>query len=112
MELTRENCDFDSLTICVRGKGNKDRQVPISTECRKILYKFLQRHNSHLVFSTIHGGKLSYDNMRRDFNKLMATLGIETDGAFHSLRRTFATNFAREGGNLVSDCLGLAKRTV
>jgi integrase/recombinase XerD len=43
---------------------------------------------------------LRYDNLRRDFNGLMSKLGVTTDGAFHALRRTFATNFAREGGNL------------
>jgi len=100
LNVKRSDVDFDNLFITVKGKGNKERIVPISVECRKTLFQFLKKHNLVYVFSSRHGSKLSYDNMRRDFNKLMTSLGIETDGAFHSLRRTFATNFAREGGSL------------
>ena len=98
--LERENVDFDNLLLKVRGKGKKERILPISGECRKALFKFVQKHSHSLVFCTRDGGKLRYDNLRRDWVQLMARLGIETEGAFHSLRRTFATNFAREGGNL------------
>jgi len=69
----------------VRGKGNKERIVPISIEGRKMLYKFGARHQFDLIFSTAHGGKLSYNNMRRDLNGLMKKLGIELDGSFHCL---------------------------
>lgn len=98
--IERTKVDMDNLLITVTGKGNKQRVIPISLELRKILFKLLQRHPFGLVFCTKHGGKLRYDNLRRDWVQLMTRLGIETDGAFHSLRRTFATNFAREGGNL------------
>lgn len=98
--LSRNNVDLENLFIRVVGKGSKERIVPFSIECRKVLFKCLQRHSFDLVFPTRHGGKLRYDNLKRDWNQLMTKLGIETDGAFHSLRRTFATNFAREGGNL------------
>ena len=35
--LTAESINLDALTVCVRGKGNKERTIPISVECRKIL---------------------------------------------------------------------------
>ena len=100
LTIQRTNVDMDNLLIKVYGKGGKERVIPISAECRKVLYKFIQRHSFDLCFCTRHGGKLRYDNLRRDWVQLMTKLGIETDGAFHSLRRTFATNFTREGGNL------------
>src|SRR5665213_2509269 len=37
--LTKENCDFDNLTIKVLGKGGKHRLVPFSFELRKSLYR-------------------------------------------------------------------------
>jgi integrase/recombinase XerD len=58
--------------------------------------------NTHrLALSNIYGGRLGYNNIRRDFNKLIDDLGIEGfDGSFHAFRRCFAKNFVRSGGNL------------
>lgn len=41
LSLTRKAIDFDSLLLTLRGKGNKQRRVPISNECRKRLYHWL-----------------------------------------------------------------------
>ncbi len=68
---------------------------------RKSLYKFLRSHDFELFFPNRQGGKLGYNNIRRDFNKLIEKLGIEGfDGSFHAFRRCFARNFVRSGGNL------------
>lgn len=99
--LTRSKIDFDNLLITVLGKGNKERVIPISYELRKILYKFLQKHKFDTVFPNRHGGRLLYDNLRRDFNDLLKKLGIEkTEGSFHAFRRYFAKNYVKQGGNL------------
>lgn len=100
MGLEKSRVKFENMMLTVKGKGNKERSVPFSVECRKVLFKYLRNHKFDLVFCNRHGGKLRYDNLRRDWNLLIGKLGIETDGAFHSLRRTFATNFAREGGSV------------
>jgi integrase/recombinase XerD len=97
--LERNHINFDDLLLTVRGKGNKYRMVPFSYEVRKVLYKFLKTHKFELVFSTGQGSKVNYDNVLRDFYVMERKLGIKTDGAFHSLRRTFATNYIRQGGN-------------
>ncbi len=99
LTLKRSKIDFDNLLISVIGKGNKERIVPFSYELRKVLYKHLSTHKFELAFCNRHGGKLIYDNVRRDFNKLMDTLGIDCDSAFHAFRRTFATNYIKNGGN-------------
>lgn len=99
--LTRKNVDMDNLLIKVYGKGNKERVIPMSYELRKILYKFINRHNFDLAFPTRHGGKLSYDNTRRDFQRLLTRLGIAgIDGSFHAIRRKFARSYVKNGGNL------------
>jgi integrase/recombinase XerD len=100
LTLKRGGVDFENLLITVTGKGNKERIVPISIECRKVLFKLLKSHKFELVFCTRYGGQLLYDNMRREFKKLLERLDIKVDGSFHALRRTFARNFVRSGGNL------------
>lgn len=100
LTLQRNGIDFDNLLITVSGKGNKQRIVPFSVELRKTLYKFLATHKFDLAFPNQYGGKLRYNNMRRDFNKVVEKLGITGfDGSFHAFRRFFATNYIRQSGN-------------
>jgi integrase/recombinase XerD len=100
LTLDRSRVDFDNLLVTFRGKGRKDRTVPFSVELRKTLYRFLQKHQFDLVFCSQQGGKMLYDNARRDFKTLLEKAGIDkVDGSWHSLRRTFATNYIRENGN-------------
>jgi len=101
LSLQRDKLDFENMLIAVRGKGQKDRLIPISIEMRKVLWTFLKRHNHQLVFANKHGGPLLYDNLRRDLNNLTDKLGIDgIDGAFHAFRRKFARNYTKSGGNL------------
>ena len=75
LTLERSNVDFDNLLLTVRGKGNKQRIVPFSIEMRKYLFKYAGSHKHNLIFCNRYGGKLLYDNCRRDFNKLIEKLG-------------------------------------
>jgi integrase/recombinase XerD len=99
LTLKRENVDFDNLLLSVTGKGNKERIVPFSYALRKVLFKFIENQKFELLFCTDTGCKVRYRNFLRDFNDLMKKLKIEPDGAFHTFRRTFATNYIRSGGN-------------
>jgi integrase/recombinase XerD len=99
LTLQRSKINFDDLLLSVRGKGNKDRIVPFSYEIRKVLYQYTRSHKHELVFCTQRGTKSKYSNVLRNFYEMEEKLGIKTDGAFHSLRRTFATNYIRQGGN-------------
>lgn len=100
LSLTRPNLDFDNLLLTVIGKGDKERIIPFSVELRKTLYKFANSHQFDLIFCTAQGGKVTYCNALRDFTIMYKSLGIDLKGsAFHALRRTFATNFVRGGGN-------------
>lgn len=101
LTLTRNRIDFDNLLVTVLGKGNKERVIPISQECRRILFRLLQSHKYEFAFCTRNGSQLLYDNTRRDLNRLMERLGINGfDGSFHAFRRFFARNYVRNGGNL------------
>lgn len=99
LTLPRNKIDFENLLLSIIGKGDKERIVPFSFELRKILYKYSASHNFDLLFCTTNGCKIGYRNILRDFNNLIAKLKIEPVGAFHGFRRTFATNYIRNGGN-------------
>jgi integrase/recombinase XerD len=100
MSLRRKDADLDNLLIDVVGKGGKFRRVPISPECRKVLFKHLRSHNFDLVFCTRSGCPVIYDNMRRDFRLLCGKLAITGfDSAFHAFRRYFATYAIRRNVN-------------
>jgi integrase/recombinase XerD len=100
LTLKRANIDFDNLLITVYGKGSKERVIPISLEARKMLYKFI-KHGSEFVFATRDGHPLMYNNVLRDYKRLLKLAGVEKcDQSFHSLRRAFAKAYVRNGGNL------------
>lgn len=101
LTLERTKVDFDNLLLTVRGKGNKERTIPMSLELRKVLYKHLKTHKHDLVFCTRDGGKLGYHNVRRDFQAMAKNVGIEGKRtSFHTLRHTFAKQYLKHGGNV------------
>jgi integrase/recombinase XerD len=115
LTLTRGAIDLENLLIDVKGKGSKVRRIPFSIEARKVLFKHLQSHPHERVFCTRNGGKLQYNNMRRDFNALCEKLGITGfDGSFHAFRRYYATYAIRKNTNpfVVQRQLGHASLTM
>jgi site-specific recombinase XerD len=99
--LTRADVDFENLVMKVRGKGNKQRLVPMSIELRKHLFRFLSRHRHSSVFATKTGVPIMVRNAQRDFKVLCERLGIAgVRTSFHTLRHTFAVNYLKAGGNL------------
>jgi integrase/recombinase XerD len=100
--LKRGSIDWDSLLVTLKGKGGKERRVPISLECRKVLFRWLQTHQFDYVFATRTGAQLRYDNMRRDFLWLLNKAGVQkNEGSFHAFRRFFGKSYLRKGGNLI-----------
>ena len=104
LSLTTKKVDMEQLLITIRGKGNKERFVPISLEMRKILFLYMNRQRfkvGDLMFPTKSGTKMIYQNFLRDFKLHCTDLGI-TDARTspHGLRHYFAQNYLRMGGDL------------
>jgi integrase/recombinase XerD len=99
LSVTRDRIDLDNLFLKIKGKGNKERIVPISFELRKILFRYMKSHSFNYIFPASNGAKFNYQNSYRDFTNLLKRLGIVPIG-FHALRRTYAKNYLRRGGNL------------
>jgi integrase/recombinase XerD len=101
LNLKRNSADLENLLVRVVGKGNKERVIPISFEARKTIFQLLKRHEFNYVFCTKHGGSLMYNNVRRDYLKLLKKCGVEKcEKSFHALRRAFAKHYVSNGGNL------------
>ena len=101
--LAHENADLDNLVVKVRGKGGKHRLVPLSTDMRKVLYRYASRHSApgRLLFGTRNNTRVTTRNFQRDFKQIGTRLGITgVRLSPHTLRHTFAVSYLRAGGNL------------
>jgi len=99
--LQRAQLDLENLLVTVKGKGEKHRVVPMSFELRKVLYRWLARHEFSLVFPTMQGRRLAQRNLLRDLKSVGKKLGMTgVRVSFHTFRHTFAVNYLRAGGNL------------
>jgi len=100
LTLTRDRIDWDDLLVTLQGKGGKWRRAPISPECRKVLFRWLNSHEHSIVFCTKNGGPMSYWNLKRDFLAVLKAVGVEkSEGCFHAFRRYFGKDYLRRGGN-------------
>lgn len=104
LSLTRGDVDLDNMLLRVRGKGAKERLVPISIEMRKLLWRWLRNEHGSaeaLVFGSREGSKLDQRNVLRYFKQFGTRLHITgVRFSFHTLRHTFAVNYIRNGGDV------------
>jgi integrase/recombinase XerD len=112
--LDRVNVDLHNCMVRVRGKGNRERLVPISLECRKRLYLWFKGATADPVFATRSGSRLTSRNAYRDIKAVCKLAGVE--GAHihpHAFRHCFAVTYIRRGGDIyrLSRLLGHASIT-
>jgi integrase/recombinase XerD len=101
LTLRKESFDFDNLVIKVKGKGNKERLVPMSFELRKVVWKWSAKQEHALMFGTRNGTPMTPRNFQRDFAQICKELKIAgVRCSPHTLRHTFAASYLRAGGNL------------
>lgn len=103
LTLDRREIDLDNMLITVHGKGRKQRIVPMTTDLRRSLFRYMEKHQSasNRVFYAGDGIKMWQNNIRRDFGVICRKLDIKAmKGGFHILRHTFALNYIRNGGDV------------
>jgi integrase/recombinase XerD len=102
LRLRRTDMDFDNMLLRVRGKGARERLVPFSAECRKVLFRIAGRKQpDDLVFPTRTGTEVSRTNFVRDFRALGKHIGITgVRMSPHTMRHSFAVNFLTSGGDI------------
>jgi integrase/recombinase XerD len=99
--------DFDNMLLTVMGKGRRERKVPFGTALRRVLFHYVKAkekagQRSPFLFSSRSGARLTYWNTYRDIRNFCGALAIVGPRiAPHTFRHTFATNYLRQGGDIV-----------
>jgi len=105
--------DRSGWALVRRGKGLKERTVPLSLQARKKLWAYLQirpEGNGAALFLTKSGHRIGTREIQRMVQSAAQRAGIARDVTPHVLRHTFATRFLRQGNDLATlqDILGHA----
>jgi site-specific recombinase XerD len=101
LSLEREQVDLDGMVLRIFGKGQKVRLVPISTEGRKALFRWLSRTDGRYVFGTKRGRQWSHRNAYRDVTGICRSLGVVSARVNpHAFRHCFAVSYVRNGGDI------------
>jgi len=104
--------DIDSdrrmLHIC-RGKGGKDRYVPLPDACLQMLRSHWLSHRNRIwLFPALHSGQrpdrvewpMDASGLQRAFRAALRQSGIHKKATVHTLRHAYATHLLEAGLNL------------
>ncbi len=105
----------DNETIRVRGKGNKERLVPVLPAARDAIQRYKELAPFGLeagtpLFRGVRGGALSPRIVQLQMAKLRKGLGLPDSATPHALRHSFATHLLENGADLrvIQELLGHA----
>lgn len=114
--LRFESLDLDSRLVRIRGKGKKERIVPVGAPAVRSLEKyiaearpeFLSESPSPFIFLNYRGGPISRVSFWKMLKKYAAMAGLPADVTPHTLRHSFATHLLEGGADLrvVQELLG------
>ncbi len=124
VDLNRNDLDFAGQTLHVRGKGKKERIVPLGSHAMAAIRHYLTllepdprfaalRQQSMMqsdipLFINKNGGRLSSRSVRRKLDKYLKSAGLDPSISPHTLRHSFATHLLDNGADLrsVQELLG------
>jgi len=113
--INLEDIDLRAGWLRVRGKGNKERQVPVGERAVAAVQRYLQTRSAppsqRALLLNTHGGRLGDRQVRR-LVKLYALL-VTGDSTVHphSFRHAYATHLLSDGADLraIQELLGHAR---
>jgi integrase/recombinase XerD len=116
IDLTVRDVDFGRATVFIRrGKGSKDRYVPIGERALFWLRlyldlarpRFTEQTTAHLFLSSV-GTPICPDWLSRKVRRYLHNAGIDKKGSCHLLRHTVATLLLEGGADIryVAEMLG------
>ena len=119
LALDLDDVRRDEAVLVVRGKGNKQRLVPLGSKARASIDAYLTRGRPQFsthgagtpaLFVNERGGRLSRQSAGADIAALAVRAGIAHPVSPHVLRHSFATHLLRGGADIrvVQELLGHA----
>jgi integrase/recombinase XerD len=110
IDLEVGDLDLEAGILRARGKGSKERLVPIGSAASSALSAYLQRGRARLVgdrwesrlFVNQRGGGLTRQGLYKIVQRHAATAGLASKMSPHTLRHSFATHLLAGGCDLRS----------
>ncbi len=124
VDLNRNDLDHAGQTMHVRGKGKKERIVPLGSHAMAAIRHYMTLlepdarfaelrqqsmvTNAVALFVNKNGGRLSSRSVRRKLDKYLKEAGLDPAISPHTLRHSFATHLLDNGADLrsVQELLG------
>ena len=108
--LRTDDLDFESEAVRVRGKGGKERVVPMGEPAQAALRRYLDiarpalagRDSDATLFLSVRGRPLHPSDVRRRLERWVRAAGLESGVSPHTLRHSFATHLLEGGADLRS----------
>jgi len=108
--LELSELDLEAGMLRARGKGSKERLVPIGSKAIDTLEAYLARsrpklvglHDEPHVFVNLRGARLSRQGLYKIVQRHARSAGLEQQMSPHTLRHTFATHLLAGGCDLRS----------
>jgi len=122
VDLDVDDLDEQGEGLRVRGKGKKERLVPLGSHALAAIRHYRQvlaaderlsgawnpDRRDRPLFVNKHGGRLSSRSVRRKLDKYLKQVGLDPSISPHTLRHSFATHLLDNGADLrsVQELLG------
>jgi integrase/recombinase XerC len=109
--LNIDDLDYHSGVILVKGKGGKERIVPLGSYGQKAVKEYLDKRkekNNQAVFLNLHGKRLTTRSVQTIVKRLVSRIADASHTNPHTLRHSFATHLLERGADLraVQELLG------
>ncbi|MGP1271893.1 MAG: tyrosine recombinase XerC [Phycisphaerales bacterium] len=120
--LDRDDLDLPGEAMRVRGKGNKERIVPLGAHAIAAIVRYIETASADPHFGAVwaestakkplflnkHAERLSSRSVRRKLDKYLRSVGLDPSISPHTLRHSFATHLLDNGADLrsVQELLG------
>lgn len=114
ININREDIDHHEHLIRIRGKGRKERIVPIGTRALAAIKDYQaeagQNADAQAVFRGPSGKRLTARTVQRILENYRKQLGLLQKASPHTLRHSFATHMLESGADLraIQELLGHA----
>jgi integrase/recombinase XerC len=113
VNMNRDDLDPDKLLIKVRGKGKKERLIPITKNAAEWVFRYIDHPERHLsiddhraekdanaIFLNCHGKRMTTRSVDRNFQKYLKASGLSGQITPHTIRHTIATHLLENGMDL------------
>jgi integrase/recombinase XerC len=104
-QLNKEDLNLPQLLIKLKGKGKKERIVPITKSSATWIQDYLnhperEAMDPEALFLNKHGGRLTTRSIDRHFARYLKASGLAASVTPHTIRHTIATHWLEHGMDL------------